>query len=220
MVRILEKPLDRLVLSNVRWNTFEHLLEDIGESHYRITYDNGELEFMTLSFEHENAGIWIGRLIFFVALEWHMPICSGGSTTLKQSLRQKGLEPDECFWIKNERAMRGKKRWDALTDPPPDLGIEIDITRSSLDRQGIYAALKVPEIWRYDGEILKVLALGANEKYRERSKSLAFPNLPIEGFTRFVKQLGDSDETTLVREFVDWLRQEVPSKRKNGKTRP
>ena len=39
-------------------------------------------------------------------------------------------------------------------DPPPDLVIEVDITRSSLDKLSIYAALRVPEVWRYtDGEV-------------------------------------------------------------------
>src|SRR5207249_815795 len=101
------------------------------------------------------------------------PICSGGATTLKRSLRKKGLEPDKSFWINHEADMRGKKEWDALTDPPPDLVVEVDITSSSLDRLGIYAALEVPEIWHYDGQAFKVLVLGHHGKYKEKTKSPA-----------------------------------------------
>ncbi len=86
---------------------------------------------MTLSFGHEHAGTWIGRLIFFLALELNVPVCSGGSTTLKQALRRKGLEPDECFWIKHEKAMRDKTTWNAVTDPPPDLGVSRSTSRAA-----------------------------------------------------------------------------------------
>ena len=135
-------------------------------------------------------------------------------------MRKKGLEPDECFWIQHESQMRKKKSWNALIDPPPDLGIEIGITTSWLDRLGIYATLNVPEIWRFDGETFKVLLLGANGKYKERARSAAFPALPMDGFVGFVKKLGSAEETELIREFIAWLRTEVASKkngaRKNG----
>ncbi len=173
---------------------------------------------MTLSFEHENVGEWIGRLIIFLTLELNIALCSGGSTTLKRSLGRKGLEPDKCFWIKHEKAMRGKKEWDALADPPPDLAVEIDITRSSLDRQSIYAALQIPEIWRYDGTF-KILALGPNGKYKEKLKSPTFPWLPVAGFARFVAALGSDEETRLSQEFIEWLRAEVAPKRSTSRGR-
>jgi Uma2 family endonuclease len=43
--------------------------------------------------------------------------------------------------------MRGKTELDLRTDPPPDLVLEVDVSRSSLNRLGIYAALKVAEVW-------------------------------------------------------------------------
>jgi Uma2 family endonuclease len=222
MIATVDKPLEHLVLSNISWQTYEQILDEMGDCHYRLTYDDGDLEVMTLSFGHENAGRWIGRLIFFLALELGMPLCTGGSTTLKQALCKKGLEPDECFWIKHEVDMRGKKEWNALADPPPDLGVEVDITRSSLDRQGIYAALRVPEVWRWDGRTLKVLVLGVNGKYRARAKSVAFPSLPLDGFARFITKLGSADEIHLIQEFMAWVRAEVVSRRgsagrKNGR---
>jgi Uma2 family endonuclease len=189
MIAVTDKPQEHIVLNDISWATYESLLREMGPSHYRVTYDEGDLEIMTLSFGHENAGRWLGRLIFFLALELQMALCSGGATTLKRSLRKKGLEPEECFWIAHEKHMRGKKEWDAASDPPPDLAVEIDITSSSLDRIGIYAALKVPEIWRYDGETLRVLVLGPGGKYKEKAKSPAFPRLPLAEFASFVRKL-------------------------------
>ena len=170
MIATQDRAEQRFLLHSVSWSGYETLLREIGDRHLRITYDNGDLELMMLSFGHENAGEWIGRLIFFLALEWSMPVCSGGSTTLKQAIRKKGLEPNRCFWIEHKKDMRGKKEWDASQDPPPDLAVEVDITSSSLDRMAIYAALGVREVWRFDGQDFEVLAIGAAGKYVKRTK--------------------------------------------------
>ena len=66
----------------------------------------------------------------------------------------KGIEPDQCSDIRNEARIRGKTEVDLNQDPPPDLAIQIYITRSSLDSLGIYAALGVPEVWRFDADKL------------------------------------------------------------------
>jgi Uma2 family endonuclease len=212
MIAVQERLPQHIVLNHISWKAYETLLRDVGERHVRLTYDDGDLEIMTLSFGHENAGEWIGRLIFFLALEMKVPLRSGGSTTLKKFLRRKGLEPDKCFWIKNEQAMRGRKTWNEDSNPPPDLAVEIDITRSSLDRRAIYAALKVPELWHFDGEKFRVLILGANGKYREKSRSLAFPALPLRDFARFVDRLWSTDEMSLIQEFIAWIRADIASK--------
>ena len=215
MVVKLDRPSEHMVFRNISWEAFERILDDVGETHHRVTYQNGDLEFMTISLEHEGFGSWIGRLIFLVALEMKLTLKTGGSTTLKKALKKVGLEPDECFWIKHAAQIRGKKKWNALTDPPPDLAVEIDISSSWLDRLEIYASLKVPEVWRYR-EVLKVLVLGSNGKYRERSHSLAFPTLPMDEFVRFVKLLDSDDELLLCQEFTDWLRSSVVTKKANG----
>lgn len=212
----VEEQRQHMVFSHVSWETFEKLLDEMGAVHRRAAYHNGDLEFMTVSLKHDRYGRWIGRLIFFVALEMKIPLCTGGSTTLKNALLEAGLEPDECFWTKHEKHMRNKKNWDALIDPPPDLAVEIDITTSWLDRLGIYAALGVPEVWCYDGEKLRVLILGAGGKYRERAKSAAFPLLPLDGLARFIAKVGSAEETALIQEFTAWLRNEVVAKKNSG----
>jgi Uma2 family endonuclease len=216
MAAVIDTPTEHMVLRNISWEAFERILDDIGETHHRVTYQDGDLEFMTISFEHEHYGEWLARLISFLAFELKIRLCSGGSTTLKMALEKVGLEPDRCYWIKHEKSMRSKKKWDPLTDPPPDLAIEIDITSSWLDRLEIYAALKVPEVWRFDGEIFKVLLLGANGKYKQRTKSLAFPSLPMDGFVHHVKKLGSADELSLLEEFTEWLRSDVVPKKASG----
>jgi len=44
-------------------------------------------------------------------------------------------------------------------DPAPELVIEIDISHGSLDKLPVYAGLGVVEVWRYDGQRLRVYRL-------------------------------------------------------------
>src|SRR5207302_2108545 len=96
----------------------------------------------------------LGRLVCVLTEELGLPLQSGGSVTIRRRRNRKGLEPDECFWIANAHCMAGHRRLDLRVDPPPDLAIEGDATRSSLDRMKIYANLGVPEVWRLrDGSL-------------------------------------------------------------------
>jgi len=45
------------------------------------------------------------------------------------------------------------------TDPPPDLVIGIDITNPSLNKLPLYAAIGVPEVWRYTRDGLQLYPL-------------------------------------------------------------
>jgi Uma2 family endonuclease len=212
----IELPLEHMVLPNIRWETLGRILNDIGKKRLRIAYRNGHLELTTAELGHHSRSRWIGNLIFFAAFELKVPICSGGSTTLKDSKHRVALEPDDCFWVKHEARMRGKKRWNAQRNPPPDLAVEVDVSGTVLDRLEIYVALRVPEVWRFDGKKVKVLGLGVNGRYKERAKSLAFPTLPMDGFARFVKKLGSADEVSLIRQFRDWLRSDDFAKTVGG----
>ena len=90
----------------------------------------------------------MGLLVVTLTQELNLPL-HWGLDDLRRKRHQKGLEPDDCFWIAHEAEVRGKTIIDLRTDPPPDLAIEVDISRSSLDRMGIYAKLRVPEVWRW-----------------------------------------------------------------------
>jgi hypothetical protein len=74
---------------------------------------------------------------------------------------------------------------------------------------GIYAALKIPEVWRYKGKKLRVYLLGAEGAFRESPVSLAFPHLDMAKVNEFLQAAGTMDETTLLREFAAWVRKKV-----------
>ncbi|HYV37272.1 MAG TPA: Uma2 family endonuclease, partial [Gemmataceae bacterium] len=149
----------------------------------------------------------LSQLIDALTRALDIPKVSGGSVTCKRRKKKRGFEPDECFWIANEPAMRGKDTIDMETDPPPDLGLEIDITSSSINRMGIYAAMRVPEVWRIGKNGLTFNALQANGKYAVIPSSLAFPGLTPADLMSFLSLRGQQDENSIVKAFSAWVRQ-------------
>src|SRR5207245_1021857 len=166
MVTVRNSPDQRLLLYGVSWQEYGRMLRAFAERpSLRVTYDRGTLEIMTLSLEHESLVRFFNLLILALTLELGLPLKGGGSTTFGRRRRRRGLEPDECYWIANEFLVRAKEKLDLRQDPPPDLAIEVDVSYSTLDRMSIYAALRVPEVWRYGGRALTFHVLGADRQY-------------------------------------------------------
>lgn len=116
----------------------------------------------------------------------------------------RAVEPDTCFYIEHEAAVRGKLRIDLEADPPPDLAIEIDI--SSRTRFDNYEKLGVPEFWRFDGSKLEINVL-QDEDYRKTTTSPHFPKLPLtEALPRFMAQAPKTGRNAIMRAFREWVR--------------
>lgn len=197
----------RFILDNVSWKRYTRLLHIFQDRHLRLTYDRGVLEIMTLSYKHENFSEFLGRLVEIITEELNLQIKAGGSTTFRRKSMKKGLEPDHCYWIAHEADVRNNEVIDLLIDPPPDLALEIDISRSSMNRMRIYAALRIPEVWRYDENGLAFFNLNAAGKYDPAPQSTSFP-IPIaaadlQPFLNLRGQVGDND---IVKQFRAWLR--------------
>lgn len=201
----------RTVLRNISWETFETLLRETGEDRgSRFAYDCGTLEIMTPLFEHENPKIQFDRLIFALVEELEIEIKSAGSTTLKRRIANRGIEPDNCYYIQNEAAVRSNQTLDLATDPPPDLAIEIDITSSSVNKFGIYAALGVNELWKYNGQDLKFYRL-EEDQYTECEFSIAFPLVSVTEISSFIEQSKTMREIALLKLFRAWVRDKIVS---------
>jgi Uma2 family endonuclease len=199
------EPAEHIVLEDMSWEFYEHLLEEIGDRNIRVTYDEGRLEIMSPMFKHELYGGWIERLIFSICDARNIALASAGCTTFKIPARKKGLEPDKCYYFQHAQAARRfEGSFDPDIHPAPELAVEIDITSKSVPREPIYAALGVAEIWRFDGRKLQVLHLGKG-KYSERKRSVAFPFMPMTEFAEFVLRMTEADEFKVLREFRQWL---------------
>jgi Uma2 family endonuclease len=196
-------------LSSIPWQAYVGIGDLMGEQPVRLTYARGTLELMTLSREHELLKSLLRRFVEIVAEETGIELASGGSTTFRRQDLERGLESDECYWIAHQAEVFGREQIDLTVDPPPDLALEIEISRNLLDRMAIYAALRVPEVWRYDGQALSVLWLGEDGQYAAASSSLSFPFLPMAELERHLALRGTVGEMALARQFRSWVRTQI-----------
>jgi Uma2 family endonuclease len=201
---------DHLLLSHVSWETYDALLDGCADRRLRHTYDRGSLEFMTRSGEHEVYKSLLGLFLVTLADERDLPLFMGGELTLRRHDLDRGLEPDQCFWIANEPRVRGKTNLDLTQDPPPDLFIEVEVSRSVLDRLAIIAALGVPEVWRFDGTDLQVDLLQPDGQYRWQPDSPSFPGIDLTRVPGFLQMARTADHVSVLRSFRSWVRGQVP----------
>jgi len=195
------------VLHDVSWDEYiaiGRLLAD--RPGLRITYDRGTLEFMSTSPKHERYKRWLGRFVETIAEELEKPIMPGGSMTFQREELERGFEPDDCFWIANEIAVRDKLTWEPDKDPPPDVGLEIEVSRSAIGRMNIFAAFRIPEIWRYDGQELRIYLLQSDGTYQLSERSLAFPSIPVKELVRFFPTVEGTDYLSAVKAVRAWVR--------------
>ena len=126
--------------------------------------------------------------------------------TCRREDLERGLEPDNCYYVHHAATMRAKDELDLSTDPPPELAIEIDISRSTLVKLSLYAAMGVPEVWRYDGRSLQVYRHDSAGRYEPHSASGIFPGFPTAEAERVVRQTGEVSEIVLIKAFRESLR--------------
>jgi Uma2 family endonuclease len=106
--------------------------------------------------------------------------------------------------------IRGRTDIDLENDPPPDLVMEVEISRSVVARVPILAALKVPEVWRWDGQTLRVMLLNESGQYAAASASQALPFVPLAEVARFMKLDPAESETQHTKAFRVWVREQAP----------
>lgn len=199
------QPEQRFVLHGVSWQTYNALLDELESSAVRLTYDRGTLELMSPSQDHERFKTLIGRVIEMFTEELDIPLQSGGSTTWRKEDLDRGLEADECYYIQHEPQICDRDVIDLSVDPPPDLAVEVEISRSLLDKFAVYAALRVPEIWRYNGDVLRVFALQSDGSYAESNHSVNLPQLDPRQVAYFLALRAEKRETEWARTFRRWV---------------
>lgn len=199
----------RVLAHDVPWDGYEGMLQIVGERHIRVTFDRGSMEVCTPSQSHEQAAQLLGLFVTRLAEELGVPYEPLGMTTWKKPSAERGIEPDQCYYIQNHDVVRRDEPLDLENDPPPDLAIEIDITSSSLNRMAIYAALGVPEVWRYDGQTLAINRLQPDGQYHPGETSLALPGLRPSDVERFIELGRTTDKIRWARELRGWVHQDL-----------
>lgn len=193
MALVLDPIHARVILHGVTWATFERLLADRGDSAGpRLAYDQGTVELTMPSPEHEWLKGTLTQIVDAIAFARDLHYQNLASTTFTRQDLDRGFEPDACFYIQHAADLQDIEHLDLATDPPPDLVIEIDITNPSLNKLPLYAAIGVPEVWRYTRDGIQLYQLQGDE-YESIVSSVVLPGISRTDLENFVDQ---SRETT------------------------
>jgi len=82
------------------------------------------------------------------------------------------------------------------------------ITHSVIDRMEIYAAMGVPELWRWANGVLQFWVLRQQE-YEQVHRSANFPQLSVTDLQASIALAAEVDQTTLIRQFRAWVRENL-----------
>jgi Uma2 family endonuclease len=198
-------PDSSLVLRHVPWDEYEALLDAVGEAkHLRISYDDGNLQIMTLSSEHEDYQFRINGMVTLLSLKRRIKVLCFGSSTIKAEEKGKGFEPDLCYYVQTAAAIGNKTALDFGSDPPPDIVVEVDLHHSSLSKFPIFARFGIPEVWRYDGESFTMYELEQGQ-YVEVSASRSLPLLTAALLGEFLDRSKQEDQYETLLAFDAWL---------------
>ena len=214
-----------VLFHDATWVDYETMLRLVGERPIRVTYDRGTMEVFMPSFGHEYEARLIGRIIDTLTDELDIPVMAGRTTTHRRQDLDRGAEPDQCYWLReNARRIARKLQLDLATDPPPDLVVEVDVTSSSLERLPIFATLGISEVWRVARGRLEFLHRQADGTYAARDRSLNFPTVPVTEIARFLDLGRNSEATTWIRSFRAFVRLHLipprPPERPEGAGQP
>jgi len=201
-------PGQQLLMTDVSWEMYEQLLVEFeGRPGTRINYSQGVLEIMVPLPEHEINKVMIADLIKVLLEEMDIEFWSLGSTTFKSETMQQGLEADDCFYIEQEAAVRGKKRIDLEIDPPPDLALEIDIT--SRTHFNNYQVLGVGELWRFNGTELEINILQEGQ-YITVHESPHFPNFSLRDIIpHYLEWSKHEGRNKVMKAFRSWVKEQL-----------
>ncbi len=174
-----------LIINNVSWNEYEDFLEFLGDcAGVRVQYWDKNLVIMSPSYRHEFDKKIIGILLetyFFAKKIRFYPF---GSTTFKNQIIKKGIEPDQCYCLHTNKDI-------------PDLAIEVIVTSGGIDSLAIYQGLGVREVWFWEKEQLSIYVL-ENEIYTQVKQSILLPDLDLDLFALYI---GDDEPFDAVLEF-------------------
>jgi len=201
----------RVVLHAVSWQQYVAIGDILlNYPRLRMTYDRGTLEFMTTSSEHERLKKCLSRMLESLVEAFGLELATAGNMTFRREDLERGLEPDDCFWIAHEAQMRTRAAWDPSRDPAPDLVLEIEISRSALNRLSLYASLGVAEVWRCDGDTIRVHVLQPDGSYHLSDTSPTFPGIPPLEVLVFLRAKENLGYLGMIRAFQEWVRQRRP----------
>lgn len=160
----------RFLLSGGTWEQYE-TLRDLFDDRPRLKmfYLEGKLELFIPPEDHEEIKTILARLLELYAIE-SVGLYGYGSATYRKPSEERGLEPDECYYVGSKKQF-------------PDIEIEVVMTSGLLDRLAIYQGLGVGEVWVWQDGQLFIQRL-RESGYEQISRSEFLPDLDLDLLVR------------------------------------
>jgi Uma2 family endonuclease len=179
----------------------------------RTAFDGKDLEIMVKGPVHDHFAELLDLFVMAVAGELAIRIMPMRETTWKRPEAGRGSEADSCYYLDQEKistALAAIRRGsnDVNDYSNPDLVIEIDISPPEADRSGIYAAMNVAELWRFDGRTLTIERLDEQGQFRAVDRSGFLP-LEAAQVPRWLLDEDLSDYEAWTRRIRAWADKEL-----------
>ena len=201
-----EDGVQRFVFEGTDWAFYRSVRSQLADRRVFVTYHKGRLELVTISMLHERVTGLLSAMVRALAEETDTPLIGSGSVTLQREDLDVAAEADSSFYVANVHRVRGKKVLDLSVDPPPDLGIEVEITRRLGERKSIYRDLGVPELWVHGSGALAILVRRGAD-YEPVDRSPTFPQLSPQEIYDVVAAGLTADETAWIKSFRKRVRE-------------
>ncbi|MBD2299407.1 Uma2 family endonuclease [Nostoc sp. FACHB-190] len=180
-----------ITLKDVSWEQFKGIEAQLLDNHnVRLSYLSGMLEIMSpIGEEHEYVKRTLGYLLEAYMRELDIRFYGRGGYTLEEPGYASGT-PDESYSIGTKKEV-------------PDIVIEVIITSGTINRKELYKPKKVPEVWFWKSNSIKIFRLSEQGEYEEVERSGFFPNLDP---SILLKYITIPDQYDAVQQFIQDIR--------------
>jgi Uma2 family endonuclease len=196
-------PAGSVVRLPATWQDYQALSQQRGDGSIpRIKYRHGEVLLMSPLPKHGRDTSLIADVIKVLLDHVGQEYDAFTSVTMDRP-EESGIEPDYCFYINNWQAVSGKDRLDWVSEPPPDLVLEIDVT--SYSDINDYLLYRVPEVWLFRKTQILIYQL-QNTEYILQERSLYFPEIQIQdAITHCLQVAYDRNTSAAIRDLRQQL---------------
>jgi Uma2 family endonuclease len=192
-IPLVDQPTqEKLVtLRDVSWEQFKGIEAQLKDNRdVRMSYLSGILEIMSpIGDKHEKVKSTLGLLLEAYMREKGIRFYKRGGFTLEEPGYASGT-PDESYCIGTDKET-------------PDIVIEIIVTSGTINRKELYKPKKVPEVWFWKSNEIKIFRFSERGEYEEIDRSSFFPDLDKALLLQYI---GHPDQYDAVQEFVQAIR--------------
>lgn len=192
-IPLVDQPIEEklVTLKDISWEQFKGIEGHLQDNHsVKLTYLSGVLEIMSpVGDKHEEVKRTLGLLLETYMRELGIRFYARGGFTLEEPGYASGT-PDESYSIGVKKEV-------------PDIVLEIIVTSGTINRKELYKPKKVPEVWFWKSNSLKIFRLNDSGEYEEVNRSGFFPDLDPALLLNYIAM---PDQYDAVAEFQQVIR--------------